>query len=45
MFIDAPTTPAGFVPVQYTVGSYAGMLLGSLAIQEVARYGLWALHS
>lgn len=34
----------GFVPVTATQPAYAGTLLAAVAIEELARYGLWQVH-
>lgn len=34
----------GFLPVPETISSYAGVLIGSVFIQEVVRYGVWWMH-
>lgn len=36
---------AGFLPIKHTVSSYAGMLVGAVAMQEMARFGLWKAHA
>lgn len=34
----------GFVPLESTQSAYAGLLVGSVVIQELARFGLWHIH-
>lgn len=34
----------GFVPITTTQPAYAGVLLAAVAVEEVARYGVWQLH-
>lgn len=36
--------PTGFVPIDPTLSSYAGVLVASVAIEELARYGIWRMH-
>lgn len=34
----------GFVPISATQPAYAGTLLAAVAVEELARYGVWHLH-
>lgn len=34
----------GFVPIASTQQAYAGTLLAAVAVEELARYGVWRLH-
>ncbi len=34
----------GFVPLQPTAATYAGVVLAAVAIEEAVRYGVWRAH-